>query len=82
MVSYLRKFPNLQALNAADNPFCKEDTTMQLSIEQHLQQKSIYYPASYDVILANLDKLKYLDWKPIDTDKVNIFLSIINYYLP
>jgi hypothetical protein len=69
MVSYLRKFSNLQALNVADNPFCKEDTTMQLSIEQHLQQKSIYYPASYDVILANLDKLKYLDWKPIDYEK-------------
>jgi hypothetical protein len=69
MVSYLKKFSNLQALNIADNPFCKEDTSMQIQLEQQLHQKSIVYPASYDVILANLDKLKYIDWKPIDIEK-------------
>lgn len=77
MVSYLRKFNNLKALNIHDNPFCREDTTMQMSLEQHLQQKSIYYPSSYDPILANLEHLKYLDWKPIDEDKRQI--AIHNY---
>ena len=70
MVDYLRKFSNLQALNIYDNPFCKEEGTMNLSLEQHLQQKTNYFPQCYDVIIANFQELKYLDWKPIDEDIV------------
>ncbi len=70
-MTYLRKFSHLQALNIHDNPFCKDDITMQFSLEHQMQQKNIYYPSSYDPILANLEKLKYLDWKPIDEEKVN-----------
>ena len=70
MVDYLRKFSYLQALNIYDNPFCKEEATMGLSLEQHLQQKTNYFPQCYDVIIASLQDLKYLDWKPIDEDIV------------
>jgi hypothetical protein len=70
MVDYLRKFSHLQALNVHDNPFCKEEATMNLSLEQHLQQKTNYFPQCYDVIIANMQDLKYLDWKPIDEDIV------------
>ena len=70
MVSYLRKFLNLEALNVAENPFAKDETNLQMTFEQQMQQKFIIYPASYNQILANFDKLKYLDWKPIDNDKV------------
>jgi hypothetical protein len=79
MVNYLRKFSNLQALNVHDNPFCKDDTTMQISLEMHLQQKTTYFPSSYDVIIATLDKLKYLDWKPIDEDYVKFYYLMILY---
>lgn len=70
MVDYLRKFSNLQALNIHENPFCKEEGTINLSLEQHLQQKTNYFPQCYDVIIANLQDLKYLDWKPVDEDIV------------
>lgn len=71
MVFYLKKFTNLRALNVADNPFAKDDTNIQMTYEQKMQQK-IYYPSSYDPILANLSTLKYLDWKPIDEEKRKI----------
>lgn len=77
MVNYLKKFPNLQALNVNDNPFCKDETTMHISLDIQLQQKSTYFPTSYDVIIATLDKLKYLDWKPIDQDYVIINIMLI-----
>jgi hypothetical protein len=69
MVAYLKKFSNLEALNVADNPFSKDDTNTQVTFEQQMQQKSIYYPSSYEPILAHLSPLKYLDWKPIDEDR-------------
>jgi hypothetical protein len=69
MVAYLKKFSNLEALNVADNPFSRDDSNTQVTFEQQMQQKSIYYPSSYDPILAHLSPLKYLDWKPIDEDK-------------
>ncbi len=81
IVNALRKFPNLNALNIHDNPFCKEDIAMQFSLEHQMQQKSIYYPASYDPILANLEKLKYLDWKPIDEEKVTNIVLYKLYYI-
>lgn len=66
-MDYLRKFPNLQALTINDNPFCKDDANSQTSLDP---TKNFQYPHSYDPILANLEKLKYLDYRPIDEDIV------------
>lgn len=69
----LRKFNNLQALTVNDNPFCKEEGTIQNSLDP---TKNFQYPHSYEPIIAGLDKLKYLDYRPIDEDYVYI---IYNY---
>jgi hypothetical protein len=76
MVDYLRKFGHLQALNINDNPFCRDEGVMQISPESTQQQKTNYFPSSYDVVIATLDRLKYLDWKPIDEDVVRIYLYL------
>jgi hypothetical protein len=68
MVEYLRRFSNLQALTVHENPFCKDDSNFQTSLDQ---PKNFHYNSSYDVILACLEKLKYLDYRPIDEDNVN-----------
>lgn len=73
VVDYLRKFTFLQALTVHENPFCKDDNNIQTSLDQ---PKSFHYPPSYDVILANLEKLKYLDYRPIDEDNVKKILLI------
>lgn len=65
MVEYLRKFANLQALTVHENPFCKDDSSQQ----QTDPTKNYQYPGSYETILAILDKLKYLDYRPIDPDQ-------------
>lgn len=67
MVSYLRRFSNLQAICVQMNPFCKDDQVAQNINDQN---QKITFPVSYDVILEGLPKLKYLDWKPIDEDYV------------
>jgi Leucine-rich repeat (LRR) protein len=66
MVTYLRKFGNLQALCVHMNTFCKDDDSVQKILEQN--QKQATFPGSYDVIIENLVRLKYLDWKPIDEE--------------
>jgi len=62
MVEYLRKFPNLQALTVHENPFCKEESSQSVTDPS----KNFQYPGSYEIILAILEKLKYLDYRPID----------------
>ena len=66
MVTYLRKFGNLQALCVHMNSFCKDEDSIQKILEQNQKQTS--FPGSYDVIIDNLHQLKYLDWKPIDEE--------------
>ena len=66
MVTYLRRFGNLQALCVHMNTFCKDDDSVQKILEQN--QKQTAFPGSYDVIIENLQRLKYLDWKPIDDE--------------
>ena len=66
MVSYLKKFRNLQALCVHMNTFCKDDDSVQKILEQN--QKQTPFPGSYDIIIDSLPKLKYLDWKPIDDE--------------
>lgn len=61
-MEYLRKFSNLQALTISGNPFYKEDTNINnINFNQNAN-----YPAEYDYFLANLEYLKYLDYRPID----------------
>jgi hypothetical protein len=74
MVEYLRKFAHLQALTVNDNPFCKEDSNIQTSLDQ---PKNFHYPNSYDVILATLERLKYLDYRPIDEENR---IMVTNHY--
>ncbi len=64
MVDYLRKFSNLQALTVHENPFCKEDGSQSVGDTS----KNYQYPGSYEIILAILEKLKYLDYRPIDPE--------------
>ena len=66
MVEYLRKFNNLQALTVNDNPFCKEDSGSDKSGQPSTSDS---YSLSYQLILAGLEKLKYLDYRPIDETK-------------
>ncbi len=65
MVDYLRKFSNLQALTVHENPFCKDDSSQSITDPT----KNYQYPGSYEIILAILEKLKYLDYRPIDPDE-------------
>ena len=61
-IDYLRKFSNLQALTISGNPFYKEDTNINnINFNQNAN-----YPPEYDVFLASLEYLKYLDYRPID----------------
>jgi len=64
MVEYLRKLPNLQALTVHENPFCKDDGNQSVTDPS----KNYQYPGSYEIILAILEKLKYLDYRPIDPE--------------
>ena len=64
MVEYLRKFTNLQALTVHENPFCKDDGSQSVTDPS----KNYQYPGSYEIILAILEKLKYLDYRPIDPE--------------
>merc|ERR1711957_465883 len=64
IVEYLRKFSNLQALTIHENPFCKDDTNQGTNDPT----KNYQYPGSYEIILAILEKLKYLDYRPICPD--------------
>ena len=59
---YLKKFNNLQALCVHMNPFCKDEDNVQKILEQNQQTQR--FPGSYEPLIQNLLKLKYLDWKP------------------
>jgi hypothetical protein len=71
--NHYRQFLPYGRINPRPNALCPSC----LSLERHrliwlyLQQKTNYFPQCYDVIIANLQDLKYLDWKPIDDDIVN-----------
>ncbi len=61
-VEYLRKLSNLQALTISGNPFYKEETNINnINFNQNTN-----YPTEYDYFLANLEYLKYIDYRPID----------------
>ena len=72
---YLKKFNNLQALCVHMNPFCKDEDNVQKILEQNQQTQR--FPGSYEPLIQNLLKLKYLDWKPINEEYRE---SIINNY--
>jgi hypothetical protein len=57
----LRKFNNLQALTINDNPFCKDESS-----DKSNPTPTNTYHASYQIILASLENLIYLDYRPID----------------
>ena len=75
MAVYLRKFNNLQALCVHMNPFCKDEESIQKQLEQNSQVQR--FPGSYEPLIHNLQKLKYLDWKPINEEYRE---SVINNY--
>lgn len=66
MVEYLRKFPRLQALTVHENPFCKDDGAQNVTTTD--PSKNYQYPGSYEIILAILENLKYIDYRPIDPE--------------
>jgi len=72
---YLKKFNNLQALCVHMNPFCKDEDSVQKILAQ--TQQTQRFPGSYEPLIQNLLKLKYLDWKPINEEYRE---SIINNY--
>jgi len=57
------------------NPFCKDEDNVQKILEQNQQTQR--FPGSYEPLIQNLLKLKYLDWKPINEEYRE---SIINNY--
>jgi hypothetical protein len=73
IIDYLKKFSKLQALTVNKNPFCEKD---EVDFSEKNQNKviegDIRFPSSYHPILANLDNLKYLDYRPIDNEYVNL----------
>ena len=75
LAMYLKKFNNLQALCVHMNPFCKDEDNVQKILEQNQQTQR--FPGSYEPLIQNLLKLKYLDWKPINEEYRE---SIINNY--
>ena len=74
LVDYLKKLNNLQGLTVSGNPFAKEQESGGVSNTNQTPS----FPSSYEIILANLDTLKYLDYRPIDPDEVSI-INNINY---
>jgi hypothetical protein len=69
MCDYLRKFTRLQALTINSNPFCLEEEL--INANNNDPAKDHVYPHSYDPFILHLEKLKYLDYRPIDEDYVN-----------
>lgn len=67
MVDYLKKLNNLQGLTVSGNPFVKEFDNPGLSNANQTPS----FPSSYEIILANLEHLKYLDYRPIDPEEVS-----------
>lgn len=72
LVDYLKKFPNLQGLTVSGNPFIKETDTGNTNSNNQTPP----FPLSYEPIIIGLEKLKYLDYRPVDPDEVKIFLII------
>ena len=73
VIDYLKKFTKLQALTINNNPFCEKDESNQVVLDGDIKFSSSYHP-----ILASLENLKYLDYRPIDQDYVFIFLISVN----
>lgn len=64
MCDYLKKFQYLQGLTVSGNPFIKEIDTGNYNNNQNPS-----FPLSYEPIIISLDKLKYLDYRPVDPDE-------------
>jgi hypothetical protein len=67
---YLKKFPNLQGLTVSGNIFNKDVETGNVNSNNQVPS----FPLCYEPILVGLDKLKYLDYRPIDPDEVSFFI--------
>lgn len=70
MVDYLKKFPNLQGLTVSGNVFNKDAESG--GINSTTQTPG--FPLCYESILVGLDKLKYLDYRPVDPDEVSCII--------
>ena len=72
VIDYLKKFSKLQALTVNKNPFCEKDEVdfSEKNNQNKVIEGDIRFPSSYHPILANLENLKYLDYRPIDNEYV------------
>lgn len=76
MVDYLKTFPNLQGLTVSGNVFNKDAESGGVNNTTQIPS----FPLCYETILVGLEKLKYLDYRPVDPDEVRTYYYY-RYYL-
>lgn len=75
LCDYLKKFPLLQGLTVHGNPFCENISSSNNNNGNNQYTNQVRniddysFPLSYEQIIITLDKLKYLDYMPIDPDE-------------